>query len=122
MNTKIKHMRPIQNFTKLHESEVTTPKGNSFFFEVGSGSDCSIWIFDNVRGSGIQGDYCTLMTIDWQTNSFDLRKCQLGQGFTGEDIHNKLTLPIRRCKTKAEFVSFVTELVENEAMKRTYKN
>jgi len=102
MNTKIKHMRPIQNFTKLHESEVTTPKGNSFFFEV--------------------GDYCTLMTIDWQTNSFDLRKCQLGQGFTGEDIHNKLTLPIRRCKTKAEFVSFVTELVENEAMKRTYKN
>ena len=115
-------MRPIQNFTKLHENEVTTPKGNLFFFEVGTGCDSSIWIFDNVRGNGIQGEYCTLMSIDWQTNSFDLRKCQLGQGLTGIDIHNKLTLPIRRCKTKDEFVNFVTELIENEAMKGTYKN
>ena len=115
-------MRPIENFTKLHENEVTTPAGNQFVFEVGTHSPSSIWIFDNVRGSGIQEEYCTLMTIDWLNNSFDLRKCQLGQGFTGEDIHNKLTLPIRRCKTKAEFVSFVTELVENEGMKGTYKN
>ena len=115
-------MRPIQNFTKLHENEVTTPAGNQFFFEVGTHSPNSIWIFDNVRGSGIQGDYCTLMIIDWESNSFDLRKCVLGRGTEGESIDKELTLPIRRCKTKGEFVSFVTELVENEAMKGTYKN
>lgn len=115
-------MRPVENFTKLHGNEVTTPKGNQFFFEVGTGSSNAIWIFDNDRGSGIQGDYCTLMTIDWESNSFDLRKCVLGQGLTGQNIHNKLTLPIRRCKTKSEFLNFVTELIENEAMKRTFKN
>lgn len=115
-------MRPVQNFRKLHESEVVTKNGNNFFIEVGSGNDNAIWIFDNVRGHGIQQEYCTLLTLDWQTNSFDLRRCILGQGDIGEDIHNKLTLPIIRCKTKLEFINFVTELVENEAMKGTYKN
>ena len=115
-------MRPIQNFRKLHESEIVTQNGNNFFIEVGNGNDNVIYIFDNVRGGGIQQDFCTLMTIDWENNSFDLRKCVLGLGDTGVDIHNKLTLPIRRCKTKGEFINFVTELIENEAMKGTYKN
>ena len=115
-------MRPVQNFRTLHENEVVTQNGNNFFIEVGTGSDNAIWIFDNVRGSGIQQEYCTLMTIHWQTNSFDLRKCVLGRGDEGEDIHNELTLPIHRCKTKVEFLKFVTELIENETMKGTYKN
>lgn len=115
-------MRPVQNFRKLHESEVVTKNGNNFFIEVGNGNDNVIYVFDNVRGSGIQGDYCTLMTIDWETNSFDLRKCVLGRGDEGVDIHNGLTLPISRCKTKGEFINFVTELIENETMKGTYKN
>lgn len=115
-------MRPVENFRKIHESEVATPAGNQFFFEVGTGSDNAIWVFDNVRGSGIQGDYCTLMTIDWENNSFNLRKCVLGKGEDGQNIHEGLTLPIHRCKTKDEFVNFVTELIENEAIKITYKN
>lgn len=115
-------MRPIQNFEKLHENEFTTTKGNKFLFELGSGTDNDIWIFDNVRGGGIQEEYCTLMRIDWQINQFDLRKCVLGQGYDGENIYEGLTLPIRRCKTKGEFLNFVTELIEHEAMKGVYKN
>lgn len=115
-------MKPVQNFRKLHESEIVTEYGNKLFIEVGSDDTNSIWIFDNERGRGIQEQYCTLMTIDWQTNQFHLRKCLLGEGFTGENIHVGLTLPIRRCKTKDEFVNFVSELIENEVMIGTYKN
>jgi hypothetical protein len=115
-------MRPIQNFEKLHETKVTTQKGNPFLFEIGKESipNIGVWIFDNLNNGGIQGQYCTHIRIDWQTNSFDLRKCKLGEGLIGEDIHKKLTLPIRRCKTKDEFINFVTDLIENEAMKGTY--
>jgi len=119
-------MKPIKNFSKLHEASITTLGMNNFIFEVGNGgSDCNtVWVFDANRGhaSQSQRDYCTLMTIDWEKNEFDLRKCVLGQGIVGEDIHNGLTLPIRRCKTMADFSLFVTELIENEIKKGTYKN
>ena len=115
-------MKPIQNFTKLHEVSVTTPNGNDFTFEVGNPNTNQVWIFDTSKGHASQRDYCTLITIDWGKNQFDLRKCVLGQGSAGEDIHNGLTLPINRCKSKDEFVIFATELIENEIMKGTYKN
>lgn len=115
-------MKRITNFEKLHNANITTPRMNSFIFEVGTGTDNTIWIFDNDRGNQKQEQYCTLMTIDWGKNQFDLRKCVLGQGSTGVDIHNGLTLPIRRCKTMADFSLFVTECIENEIMKGTYKN
>lgn len=115
-------MKPVQNFIKLHESEIVTEYGNKLFIEVGNEDTNSIWIFDNERGRGIQEQYCTLMTIDWQINQFDLRKCLLGQGFAGQNIHEGIALPIRRCKTKLEFLNFVSELIENEVMKGTYKN
>lgn len=117
-------MKPIVNFEKLHEASITSLSKNNFTFEVGNGGTRAntLWVFDANKGHQKQQDYCTLMTIDWEKNQFDLRRCVLGKGTTGEDIHNGLTLPIRRCKTMADFSIFVTELIENEIMKGTYKN
>jgi len=113
-------MKPIKNFDKLHGGEIYA-NGNKFLLEIGTDDKNKVWIFDNVKGQGIQEQYCTLMTIDWEANAFDLRKCELGKGTKGKDIELKLTLPIRRCKSMAEFKEFLAELIINEANKRTYK-
>lgn len=116
-------MRPIVNFNRLNGNSITTSNGNSFMFEIGMHERNDLYIFDGGDSlHPLQGKYCTLMTINWDVNTFDIRKCILGQGTAGEDIETGVRLPTNRMKSMDDFILFIEELIVGISKIGSYKN
>ncbi len=114
-------MKRIVNFENLNESEITTSKRNPLRFETAHSEPDNLWVFDNVE-PGIQGRYCTLITMNWNRDTIDIRKCFLGEGTAGEDLETGLPLPKNQMKSMADFSFFVGDLIEHHSLIGSYKN
>lgn len=114
-------MKRPQNFNKLEGHYISNPTERlEFRFEVGRKDENEIWVFDDT--TKYMGDYCTLVTMDWPTNKYYMRKCLRNQGYDGENIPGTFSIDVSKCKTPDSFADALKEQIVYLSKLQIYSN
>lgn len=101
-----------ENFGKINDTTFTV-NGIKFRIETDSMQRGNVWIFEDANDSNKAFSNCLLFYFNWSTQSYIIRRCELGNGSTGDDIVGSTTFTKEFVRSKTAFVdNFLSGLTE----------
>jgi hypothetical protein len=100
------------NFRKINNTTFIT-NGIKFRIETDSMQDGSVWIFEDANDNDKTFSNCLFFNFNWSTQSYIIRRCELGNGTIGDDIVGSTTFVKKDVESKTSFVDdFLYSLTE----------
>lgn len=114
-----KPMRKPENVNKLNIDKFWC-NGNVYQISLHTniGNYTSFFIFDESKN--LMSSHCCFIEIDWDSNSFDIKKCVLGEGTNGVKLKTQF-FKKEFVRTMDEFVGFVMRCVLDEIENGNFK-
>ena len=99
------------NFERINNACFST-NGYEFRIEIDGMNEGHVWVFCNdSEPSGFKN--CLYFIFDWKSQSYNIRRCKLGDGTVGDDIVGETNFLKKEVLTKTTFIDkFLSQLTE----------
>lgn len=104
-------MKIPENFRKLVHQKELTINGTKFFLDCCQQREGSVWLFqsDNNVSNAILKGITLYFKFDWNTQTYNVRRCKLGEGTTGTDIALNCIFDKREVQSLQRFIAMLIE-------------
>jgi hypothetical protein len=95
-------MKRPENFNKVDSITFRTKTNNEYKFSIDTGTSPILWVFSNPDTT----NYCLAFVMDWETNSYQIKRAKNGDGSNWIDTIHSGNFASESMKTINSFVDW----------------